>query len=107
MTPKTYSKQEHEENDAVSVALIQQDIAYMRADILEMKTAFREFREFYVTKEAAAYTTGKLEGRLHDLELSRDKDQEKVKFYVRAVIGNVITLILGVIFAAFKLFGGK
>lgn len=94
--PERYTQQEHEDNDSTSVAVIRNDIKYMRADLAEIKAQVRSSNDIYATK------TQSLELRL-DMEKSLDatnKRVDRIYAYGGSVIG-IITLIL--IYAFFKL----
>lgn len=80
--------------DDVSVAVIRNDIKYMREDLSEIKAEFRDFKSFYVTKEENVKDLGAIDNRLKAIE-------EKSQWYYRMMVGAAITSFIGALFAIF------
>lgn len=76
--------------DDVSVAVIRNDIKYMREDLSEIKAEFRDFKAFYVTKEDHAKDLEAIRGRLRVIEETR-------QFYFRTVMSSALAAIIGLI----------
>lgn len=82
----------NESIDDVSVAVIRNDIKYMREDLSEIKAEFRDFKSFYVTKEDHGKDMTAVNTRLKAIE-------ETKQFYFRTVMGAAITAVIGLIVA--------
>lgn len=55
-------------DDKTSMALMRQDMRYMRGDLSEIKTEVRDLKQFYVTKEQATASRKDLETRIKSVE---------------------------------------
>lgn len=76
--------------DDVSVAVIRNDIKYMREDLSEIKAEFRDFKAFYVTKEDHLKDLNALDNRLKAIE-------ETKQFYFRTVMSAALAAVIGLI----------
>jgi anti-sigma-K factor RskA len=89
-----------DENDQASlntqVALLRQDFSHMGSDIAEMKQDFKEFRQFYATKEELAYF--KAEWKTSSNVLSN-----QLRTWRSFVISVAVVVVAAIVLAVLKL----
>lgn len=89
-----YTQQEHEDHDNASVAVIRNDIKYMRADIKDIKDEIRQAGGLYVTKAEFM----QFKGDLDKDEETRDKRISSIYAYGGTVLAIVTLALIGAIF---------
>lgn len=76
-------------SDETSIALISQDIKYIKDDIFDIKTVLREG---YATKDSLAEVAKDVEKRLNDLE-SKSNLWRILNPIISAVLGSIMTFL--------------
>lgn len=94
MKPERYTQQQHEDNDATSVAVIQNDIKYVRADIADIKDKLERASDIYVTRTSLLETKLALEKTDEALA----KRVNNIYVYGGSVLVIVTTVIVGAFF---------
>ena len=111
-TPRSddrYTQEEHEERDNTSIAVIRNDLKYLRADVADIKAKLEASSTTYLTKNESDYKFAELALRVQSLENVNENEAKDRKFYkqtaIGAIISNVITLVLGALLAI-RFYGG-
>lgn len=104
-----YTQEEHEERDNTSIAVIRNDMRYMRADMADIKAKLEASSATFLTKDESSYKFAELALRVQSLENVNETEAKDRKFYkqtaIGAIISNVITLLLGALLAI-RFYGG-
>ena len=106
MAPKNPTK--HQDQN-VDIALIQQDIQYIKDTQSQIRTELHDFRAFFVTKDQHIAALQQRDDaiqallvRIQNVEKGNDVRDEKFTFYVRAFIVAIFTTVLGVAAAIYQ-----
>lgn len=99
MTPSPRSPRE---DSGTTIALIQQDIAYMKAGQARIEEELRDLKAYYVTKDqmlAALQTRDDVDKalleRIKNVEGGQQSDRERNQFYLRSIITSLVTAVIG------------
>ena|SRR6478752_5270763 len=73
MAERSYQQNEdrHDQeraDDKANMALMRQDMKYMRGDLVEIKSEVRDLKQYYVTKDQATSLQKDLENRIENVE---------------------------------------
>jgi hypothetical protein len=103
MSPRTPSEErEHNEDQQAEMRV---DMRYMRSDIKEIKDQLKFQAQSFITRDQMSAAFTQRDDRLTDLEAGRKADRERSTFYVRAVVGALLTAILTFAVVLYQAYG--